>query len=85
MNAELVDPGVLYRMENNLLTTKRVRGSWSSTVTTVVIAIILICLIIGFLVAQYNSTLKLRAVEAAQKNIPFTQVAWNNAVRNVAM
>lgn len=85
MNAELVDPGVLYRMESNLLTTKRVRGSWSSTVTTIVIAIILICMVIGFLVAQYNATVKLRTVEASQKNIPFTQVAWNNAVRNVAV
>ncbi len=82
-SAELVDPMTLYRMESNLLTTKRVRGSWSSTITTIIIAVILICLIVGFLTAQYNQTVKLRAEESAKKNIPFTQVAWNNAVRNV--
>lgn len=82
-SAELVDPMTLYRMESNLLTTKRVRGSWSSTITTILIAVILICLIVGFLTAQYNQTVKLRSQEAAKKNIPFTQVAWNNAVRNV--
>lgn len=81
--ADLVDPDVLMRMQSNLLTSKRVRGSWSSTLTTIVIAVGLLCLVIAFLVAQYNSTLKLQATESAKKNVPYQQTLWNNAVRNV--
>jgi hypothetical protein len=81
--ASLVDPGSLYRVENSLLVSKTVRNSWASTMTTVVLGVILLAMIGGFLVAQYNNTLKLNAEESARKNIPFTQVAWNNAVRNV--
>jgi len=81
--ADLVDPSVLHRLENNILTSKKVRGSWSSTLTTIVIAVGLILLILGFLVVQYNETLKLKAVESAKKNVPYEQTLWNNAVRNV--
>lgn len=81
--ADLVDPQVLYRLESNILTSKKVRGSWTSTLTTIVIAVGLILLAIGFLVVQYNETLKLKAVESAKKNIPYEQTLWNNAVRNV--
>jgi hypothetical protein len=81
--ADLVDPYVLSRMENNILTTKKVRGSWTSTLATIIIGSGLILLVIGFLVAQYNETLKLKAIESAKKNIPYEQTLWNNAVRNV--
>jgi hypothetical protein len=65
------------------LSSKRVRGSWSSTLTTIIIAVGLLCLVIAFLVAQYNSTLKLQATESAKMNVPYQQTLWNNAVRNV--
>lgn len=81
--ATLVDPGTLYRIENNLLVSKKVQNSWASTLTTVFLGALLVALIVGFLIAQYNNTLKLKSEETARKNIPFTQVAWNNAVRNV--
>jgi hypothetical protein len=81
--ADLVDPSVLYRMENNILTTKKFRGSWSSTLTTIVLAVVLSLLVVGFLVAQYNQTLTLKAAESAKKNVPYEQTLWNNAVRNV--
>lgn len=81
--ATLVDPEALYRVENSLLVSKTVRNSWASTLTTVVLGIVLVLLIVGFLIAQYNTTVKLKAEESAKKNIPFTQFAWNNAVRNV--
>jgi hypothetical protein len=81
--ADLVDPSVLHRLENNIMTTKKVRGSWSSTLTTIFIGVLLLGIVIGFLVVQYNETLKLKAVETAKKNVPFQQTLWNNAVRNV--
>lgn len=81
--ATLVDSGTLYRVENSLLVSKTVRNSWASTLTTVVLGVILLLLIVGFLIAQYNQTVKLKSEESARKNIPYTQVAWNNAVRNV--
>lgn len=83
MDADLVDPGILYRLEGNLISTKRIRGSWSSTVTTIVIACFLLLLVFGFLVAQYNQTVKLKTIETAKKNIPPSQFAWNNSVRNI--
>ena len=81
--ADLVDSSVLHRLQNNLLQTKQVRGSWTSTLTTVILAILLISCTIGFLQYQYAQTKKLHSVETAQKNIPFTQTVGNNAVRNV--
>jgi hypothetical protein len=81
--ADLVDPQVLHRLESNILTTKKIRGSWSSTLITGIIGVGLLCMILAFLVVQYNETLKLKAVETAKKNIPYEQTLWNNAVRNV--
>lgn len=81
--ATLVDPGTLYRVENSLLVSKTIRNSWTSTLTTILLGGLLIALIVGFLIAQYNQTVKLKTEETARKNIPYTQVAWNNAVRNV--
>ena len=68
--ADLVDSGVLHRLQNNLLQTKQVRGSWTSTLTTVILAILLVSCTIGFLQYQYSQTKKLHSVETAQKNIP---------------
>jgi hypothetical protein len=81
--ADLVDPSVLSRLESNLIQRKRIRGSWSSTLATLVMAVGLILGAVVFLVVQYNETVKLQAVESSKKNIPFTQTLWNNAVRNV--
>ena len=85
MNAALVDTDLLYQMENNLLSTKRVRGSWSSTITTYVVGGLLIAMVAGFLVAQYNEGVRLKAVETSKKNIPPTSFAWNNPVRNLVL
>ena len=81
--ADLVDPAVLYRIENNLLESKTLRNSWSSTMLSLIVGTVLILMFVGFLAAQYNNTLKLKSEETARKNIPYTQVLWNNAVRNV--
>lgn len=81
--ADLVDPAVLYRIENNLLESKSLRNSWSSTMLSLIVGAVLILMLVGFLAAQYNNTLKLKSEETARKDIPYTQVLWNNAVRNV--
>ena len=81
--ADLVDPAVLYRIENNLLETKLVRNSWSSTMLSLFVGLVLILMLVGFLAAQYNNTLKLKSEETSRKNIPYSQMLWNNAVRNV--
>jgi len=81
--ADLVDPAVLYRIENNLLETKLVRNSWSSTMLSLFVALVLVLMLVGFLAAQYNNTLKLKSEETSRKNIPYSQMLWNNAVRNV--
>ena len=81
--ADLVDPAVLYRIENNLLETKLVRNSWSSTMLSLIVGLVLVLMLVGFLAAQYNNTLKLKSEETSRKNIPYSQMLWNNAVRNV--
>jgi hypothetical protein len=75
---QLVDETMLYRIHNNLAETRVVRNSYGALWFNTLMFLGVVGFVVFFLVTQYHSS-----KEVLQPvNIPKTDLAWNNPVRN---